>query len=318
MRRVTVAVICVAAATALMAADAPQLRPLPPSLPTVERKGETVVKESWDWAAAMIPVARKWMGTEGKIMLLGDSVTYTNHSTRWARAGKDAAGASDSDKAILAWSHADDGRADTNGWWLAVVDKVPGEVSRSETCAAQLQLDQAIQGGHNGLPSVAQLIKTYNPQVAFILLGGADVVAQRETEACLKDMNTILELFLANGTVPVLITLPPRKIDWRQQLTTALNARCLSLAAMRKLPVIDLYGEIVSRQGGEKYLGTLVTADGTTLTYDKSAGPPTEENLKSCGYLLYNYLTVQKLKEVKEKVLDKRRSRAAPTSRAAR
>ena len=275
MRHIAFGIVVCMVAAAGIAAEPPKVRPLPTSMPAVERKGETVVKDSWAWPREIIPVARRFTGTPGKIILLGDSLTYTNHSTRWARAGKNAPGASASDKAILAWSHADDGREDTNGWWLAVVDKVPGEVARSETCAALLRLDQAVAGGHKGLPPAKKLIEKHNPQVAFILLGSADVVAQRDTQECLKDVNALVELFLANGTVPVLITLPPQKIAWRQQLVQELNGKCLRLAAARKIPLIDLYGEIVSRQPKQKYLGTLVSEDGGTLTHENSSGQPT-------------------------------------------
>ena len=76
-------------------------------------------------------------------------------------------------------------------------------------------------------------------------------------------------------------------------------------AAARKIPIIDLYGEMVSRQPNGKWKGTLVGRDGVHLTHRLSDGPPTKENLANCGYLLRCWLTVQKPKEVKAKVIDK-------------
>jgi lysophospholipase L1-like esterase len=288
-------------ATAGLAA---QIRPVPEDLPKVERKGETVVKESWDWAEAMQPVARKFTGTPGQVVLIGDSLTYANQSTRWAWAApwNRNGGYTDEDKAILRWSHAFEQNKPVNGWWLAKVDRPRG---RSETAASGIRTDQYLKGGFHNLPSLAAILKKYNPQVVFILLGTNDVSAGRKPDDVLKDMNRIVESILSNGSIPVLNTLPPVRGKRRQALLDQINARYLGLAAARKIPIIDLYGEFVSRRPNGTWQGTLVGRDGTHLTHKLSNGPPTEENLKNCGYLLRCYVTVQKLKEIKTKVLDK-------------
>ena len=287
-------------ASVVLAAD---IRPVPADLPKVAREGETVVKETWDWAAAMLPVAKKFTGAQGKVVLIGDSLTYANQSTRWAwGAPWNKAGAyTDEDKAILRWSHAHEQNKPTNGWWLAKVDRPHG---RSETAASGIRTDQYLKGGFHGLPSLAKVLKTHNPQIVFILLGTNDVSARRKPDDVLKNMNTIVEMILNNGSVPVLTTLPPLRIKVRADLVTQVNARYLGLAAARKIPVLDLYGEFVSRQPKGAWAGTLVGRDGTHFTHKLSSGPPTEDNLKNCGYLLRCYTTVQKLKEVKAKVID--------------
>jgi len=280
------------------------IRPVPADLPQVERKGETVVKESWDWATAMQPVAKKFSGAQGKIILIGDSITYANQSTRWAWGApwNRKGGHTDEDKAILRWSHAYEQNKPTNGWYLAKVDRPHG---RSETAASGIRTDQYLKGGFHGLPSLAAILKAHNPQVVFILLGTNDVSARRKPDVVLGNMNTIVEMILNNGSIPVLTTLPPLRGKARQTLLAQVNARYLGLAAARKIPILDLYGEFVSRQPKGAWQGTLVGRDGTHLTHKQSDGPPTEANLKACGYLLRCYTTVQKLKEVKAKVIDK-------------
>ncbi|KPK84680.1 MAG: hypothetical protein AMJ81_05000 [Phycisphaerae bacterium SM23_33] len=290
-------------AAVMLAAEKPKIRPLPASMPAVERKAETVVKETWDWAGEMIPVARKCTGQQGMIVCMGDSLTYANQSTRWAwsipfnRKGE----YTDSDKAILRWSHAYEQDKPTNGWWLAKVDRPSG---RSETAASGITTAQYIKGGFHGLPSLAEVLQKHNPQVAIILLGSNDARG-RNPDDVLRDMNTIVEMVLGNGTIPVLTTLPPARGERMHANVKQINARYLSLAAARKIPIIDLYGEMVSRQPDGKWQGTLVGPDGVHLTHGLADGPPTQENLKNCGYLLRCWLTVQKLKEVKEKVVDK-------------
>ena len=305
MKRFAFTMIAFALVAVVFAAEAPTIRPLPTTLPAVERKGETVVKETWDWAREMIPVARKFTGREGMVILMGDSLTYANQSTRWARAGRNATGASESDKAILRWSHADDGGKLTNGWSQAAVDRPGG---RSETAASGIRTDQYIKGGFHGLPSLAAILKKFNPQVAFVLLGSNDARGRKPDEV-LRDMNTIIETVLANGTIPVLTTLPPARSQRMHASIRQINKRYLSLAAARKLPIIDLYGEFVSRRQKGTWQNTLVGGDGVHLTHELASGPPTRQNLKSCGYLLRCWVTVQKLKEVKQKVIDKARQK---------
>jgi len=285
-------------------AFAAEIRPVPKDLPKVERQGETVVKESWDWAKAMLPVARKFTGKPGQIILIGDSITYANQSTRWAWGAprNRKGGYTDEDKAILRWSHAYEQNKNTNGWYLAKVDRPHG---RSETAASGIRTNQYLKGGFHGLPSLAAILKKFNPQVVFILLGTNDVSGRRKPDDVLKNMNTIVEMILGNGSIPVLTTLPPLRGKRRQDLAKQIDARYLGLAKARQIPILDLYGEMVSRQPGGKWDGTLVGRDGTHLTHKLCDGPPTKENLKNCGYLLRCYTTVQKLKEVKAKVIDK-------------
>ena len=68
----TILVTLTLAAACLLAVEPLTIRPVPSSLPVVERKGETVVKDDWDWAKEMIPVAKKFTGKQGRIILIGD------------------------------------------------------------------------------------------------------------------------------------------------------------------------------------------------------------------------------------------------------
>ncbi len=304
MRRVSWLAALAALGGVVAAGEKAKVRPLPEDLPKVERKGETVVRETWDWAKQMLPVAKRFTGTEGVILCIGDSLTYANQSTRWARnAAVNRKGEyTDSDKAVLKWSHAYDGTKNTNGWWLAAVDRPHG---RSETAASGIRTDQYLKGGFHGLPPLAEILRRYKPQAVFILLGSNDAHGRKPRDV-LTDMNTIVETVLSADAIPVLTTLPPARSKRMHDNVKAYNDLYLSLAAARKIPIIDLYGEMVSRRPGGKWDGTLVGRDGVHLTHQLADGPPTEENLKSCGYLLRCWLTVQKLKEVKAKVIDKK------------
>jgi lysophospholipase L1-like esterase len=261
----------------------------------------TVVKEDWDWATAMMEVAKKGKAAarEGVVLTLGDSLSYANPSTAWARQGQ---GLTAEDRAVLKWSHAFEDQSESNGWWLAAVDRPGG---RSETAASGIRADQYLQGGHHGLPALKDILARHKPQVAFVLLGANDAAAGRKPPDVARDMGAILDAITAAGCVPVLQTCAPRADVAADRLTREYNRLYLELARERKIPVIDLCGEFLKRAPGDAWKTQLLAADGTHFSAQPAAGPPTEENLARCGYLLRCWLAVQKLKEVKKSVIDK-------------
>jgi lysophospholipase L1-like esterase len=258
-----------------------------------------VVTEDWDWVAAMAEVAAagRVKNREGVVLSLGDSLTYANPSTRWARS---PAGGSPGDLEVLKWSHAGTGD-DSDGWHLASVDAAQG---RSETAASGIRTDEFLAGGKAGLPPLGDILSRYKPQVAFVLLGANDASAGRKPDEVAGDMAVILDLLLARGTIPVLQLLAPRADPGRDELTRQYNRRFLEIARGRKIPVIDLYGEFLTRAPGDAWKSGLLHEDGVHFTHEWSGGPPTEENLAQCGYLLRCWLSVQKLREIKTRVLD--------------
>ena len=261
-----------------------------------------VAKETWDWPKAMIEVASKFKGEPGVVMHVGDSTTRNNHATKWVRTVRQgrAPGLTASDKAILKWSHADKDESDKNGWQLSVADV---NDMRTNTAAKNLTTDGLLKGGPGELPPLKKLLATYKPQVVFLLVGVTDAARGRDAQAVAADMGKALDAITATGAVPVLTMLPPNKPA--MAAVKAINAKFLSLAAKKKVPVVDLYGEILARRPGDSWVGTLTNKDGRRLSIDVAEGPPTKENLAKGGYLLRSWLVVQKLKEVKAKVLDK-------------
>jgi hypothetical protein len=121
------------------------------------------------------------------------------------------------------------------------------------------------------------------------------------------DMTKVVDTILANGTIPILSTIPPYK--GKDDVVRTFNAALVEIVKEKKLPLIDYHGEIVKRRPTE-WLGTLISDDGVHPTGDHGgAGPgsePTEENLKNSGYLLRGVLSVRKIVEVKARVLSAR------------
>ena len=250
-----------------------------------------------EYAAAMKKVAARFGGKEGVVLHIGDSITYANPYSAWARHGK---GKSPREQDVLKWMHA--GKQDeTDGWWLCSVDRPGG---RSETAVGGIRSEEWLKGGKAGIAPLAEVVRRYNPRMAVILLGTNDVTARRPVADYKADMLKVVDTVLANGTIPILTTLPP--YQGRDAIVKSFNDALWEVAKARSLPVIDYGGEILKRRPAD-WLGTLVSGDGVHPTASTGgtspADEPTEENLRNSGYLLRSVLTVRKILEVRDKVL---------------
>ena len=246
---------------------------------------------------AMLKVASQFKGKEGVVIHIGDSITYANQYSGWARYGK---GKTPQDEAVCKWMHVgkDD---DTDGYFLCRVDRPGG---RSDTACSGIRSNEYLEGGKSGMPPLADIIKKYNPQMAVVMLGTNDVNGGRSPAQIKADMGKIVDALTANGTIPILSTIPP--IKGKDDAVKAVNAALAELVKEKKLPSIDYYGEILKRRPTD-WLGTLISGDGVRPTGEGAGNEPTEENLKSSGQLLRGWLSVRKIGEVKEKVLDRRK-----------
>jgi hypothetical protein len=97
------------------------------------------------------------------------------------------------------------------------------------------------------------------------------------------------------------VTVPPRKGNTDGAI--AFNDELRKIGAKHKLPIVDYHGEILARRSKD-WLGTLISNDGIHPTAGETAGPATEENLSKSGYLLLGWATLNKLVEVKGRVID--------------
>ncbi len=250
---------------------------------------------------AMLKVASQFKGKEGVVLHLGDSITYANGYSGWARYGK---GKTPQDEAVCKWMHVgkDD---DTDGFFLCRVDRPGG---RSDTACSGIRSHEYIEGGKSGMPPLAEILRKYNPQVAVVMLGTNDVTAGRSPAQVKADMGKFVDALLANGTVPILSTIPPYK--GKEEPVKAVNAALLELVKEKRIPHIDYWGEIMKRRPTD-WSGTLISGDGVHPTVNQGnvnpGSEPTEENLKTSGLLLRGWLSVKKIAEVKERVLDRRR-----------
>jgi hypothetical protein len=259
------------------------------------------IAEDWDYTKAMKKVAAKFTGKEGVVIHIGDSITHANPYSQWARFGK---GKTARDKAVCKWMHTG-GKKSLDGWFLCSVDRPGG---RSDTAVGGITSNQYLAGGKAGIPPLKAVVKKYNPRLVVLMLGTNDATAGRKVADYKKDMAKAVDLILANGTIPILSTIPP--YPGKEDLVKKYNAALKEIGKSRKIPLIDYWGEIIKRRPKD-WNGTLLGKNDVHPTASRAgvtaASEPTEKNLKNSGYLLRGWLSVKKIAEVKERVLDKRR-----------
>jgi lysophospholipase L1-like esterase len=270
------------------------------SVPASVLAEESPLPQGWDYAAAMKQVVAKGHGRPGVVLHVGDSITYANPYSAWARAGE---GRTEADRQVLKWMHAG-ANDDTDGWHLASFDHPDG--GRSYTACGGIRADEMLAGGKQRMPKLADLLDQYEPQAVVVMLGSNDASAGRPVDAYRRDMEAILDAMLTRGIVPIVSTIPPHV--HRETLAHSYNEALHDVARKRQLPLIDFEREILARRPSD-WNGTLLGRDDVHPTADHAgatpSSEPTAENLKNSGYLLRGWLSVKKIGEVKRSVFDR-------------
>jgi len=138
------------------------------------------------------------------------------------------------------------------------------------------------------------------PEMAVVMYGTNDVgknVALAEYE---KNLGAIIDACLGAGCIPLLSTIPP--IMNKDAKVGEFNAIIKKIAAGRQIPLMDFHAEILARQPGTGWNGTLLGKDDVHPSGGKNFDF-SEENLKVCGYALRNYITCRLMKTVIEKCM---------------
>jgi hypothetical protein len=297
-----------------------------------------------EWESAWVSHARALLQAPGKtagfVLEIGDSITHSMAYATWARQGQ---GRTTEDLQAVSWARATswgNGNFDVtskNGWYLADADTT---LQRGMTSSGGLSTGEFLSGSGNGGPDMPvsadavlarQILAdaTYagnleidtllaafgDAQFAVVMLGTNDP----GTPDNLSALSTIVDKLEAQHVVTILSTVPPRNDAFSNDLNVQFNAGIRNLARTRSLPLIDYYQEILLRRPGTTWFGTLISSDGVHPTgsgagfspgsnpYTPGGDPATHRTgdaPSNVGYLLRSWLTIQKLKEVKQYVID--------------
>ena len=156
--------------------------------------------------------------------------------------------------------------------------------------------------------NAAKWLAKLNPEVALVMFGSNDVGQLDAAEYAAK-LRAVVERRLANGTVVILSTMPPRSGHVEKSRAFAEAAR--KIAAELRVPLSDYFAEITKRRPDDwdgalakfKDVPTLIARDGVHPSNpQKFAGDFSDDALRRSGYRLRNYLTLLAVAEVVEKV----------------
>ncbi len=274
------------------------------------------------WAASMWHLRLNATGkTDGLVVLLGDSITYANPFGQWAHYGS---GMTTADTTICTWMHAGNWGVDpptdntsNNGWYLAACD-VTGR-NGSYTARSGITAGQYLTGfAAPDLPGMDKMFtagftnpdgKQYRDAIMAVILLGTNDIGGGDTAGLTTNLGSIIDKLVADKIIPILTTLPPRV---GSDTTVAnFNTAIRNLAQSRAIPLIDFWAEITRRRPGQTWQNTLISGDGvhptgSGLSYNSSSSPYVNngEALSNVGYLLRDWLTVQKIAEVKANAID--------------
>ena len=243
-----------------------------------------------DWVGPMKKVHARFTGQPGTVAQLGDSITIT--MAFFTPLSMDVKNPGD-----LAQAHT----------WVR--SYVQGRCWRAWKGAAFG--NEGRTTSEWGLGNVGGWLKKLNPEVALVMWGTNDTYLGPRPPKYTDNLRAIIQKCLDNGTVPILYTIPPVGNQAGSPERTAhiesFVAAARTVAAEKKVPLVDFYKEIMTRcptDFAKKLLGdNLHPSYPAQYQRDFSA-----EALKNSGYTLRNYLTLKKYWEVHQKVLSKVKS----------
>jgi GDSL-like Lipase/Acylhydrolase family/Domain of unknown function (DUF4091) len=260
---------------------------------------EKPLAQTWDYSAPMKKVAARFKGQAGVVLHVGDSITYSNPYSQWARGGQ---GQTTEDKAVLQWMHAGADN-DTDGWYLARFDHPAG--GRSFTACSGIRTEEMLAGGKQRMPALSAILDNYKPQMVVLMLGTNDAAAGRSVAAYTSDIRLAIKAILNRNGIPIVSTLPPH--PGKPDLVRDYNTSLRQVARELGVPLIDYEREILLRRPND-WNGTLLQKNDVHPSIGQgavtAASAPTPENLRTSGYLLRGWLSVQKIAEVKRVVLE--------------
>ena len=236
------------------------------------------------WVEPMKKVHARFTGTKGTLACFGDSITVS--MAFWAP----LAGQPKNMSSEMAKAHA------------LVKDHMKPECwTKWRGPAFGNQGSMTIRWAHD---NVDAWLKKLNPEVAVIMFGTNDL-GQLKIDEFDKKTRDVIDRCLANGTVVILTTLPPRsgRLEQSRQFADAVR----KIARDKQVPLCDYQAEILKRRpddwdgalpkfkdvpGGTYEVPTLISRDGVHPSNPRMHQDYSEESLRSNGFLLRNYVTL--------------------------
>ncbi len=267
-----------AGAHQFVASPAVQPKPLGAISSPQVRAGSRQAKTPPDWVAAMRQVHTGFHGTQGYVAQFGDSITYS--MAFWSP---------------MSWTYPDQYLTENDGFpktppnarWRDVLlgarDKGPKFANYSGWRVGQLRT------------AMGAVLEREKPEIAMIMIGSNDISGDRVPEKYAAQLAEVVEKCMTAHCVPLLSTIPPRR--GHAKSVAKANQIIRRLAARKRVPLVDFYAACLRLQPGDKWDGTIISSDGV----HPSGGEThvyTDENIRTCGYALRNWLNFQMVRQI--------------------
>ena len=153
----------------------------------------------------------------------------------------------------------------------------------------------------NLLKSIDTVLERDKPEVAIIMIGTNDISGNRVPAGYRAGLEVVIKKCFKANCVPVLNTISPRR--GHDKSVKAINAIIRDVAAKQDLPLADFHAACLRARPGQSWDGTIISKDGVHPSGGKT-NLYTEENLKTSGYALRNWVNFLVLRQLHFRVLE--------------
>ena len=148
-----------------------------------------------------------------------------------------------------------------------------------------------------GKKVIGSALKSIKPEVATILFGTNDILKNDNPGKYYSNMEHIIDSCLKQGTIPILLTIPPTTLKPIDTVKT-FNYQLRELARLKKIPVLDVFQMFVDQSNWKSLL-----SDGVHPSYF--------EDNEACGYYLINESLYEMYKILETEVIGRPRKKLA-------
>ena len=249
---------------------------------SAELAGSTVAALPY-WLDAMKAVHATFQGQTGYVAQFGDSITYS--MAFWTPIGWD-----EPDRYLIA----------ADG-----LPKRPKEKRWRDTLQG-FRAKGPEQGNYSGwrvgdvLKALDAVLEHAQPELTILMVGTNDISGGTVPESYREQLKQVVRKCLAAHCVPILNTIPPRR--GRDEAVQTANQVIRAVAREGQVPLADFYAECLRLRPGQTWDKTIISEDGIHPSGGQ-VNVYTEENMKSCGYALRNWVNFLAVREIYFRVL---------------
>ena len=135
--------------------------------------------------------------------------------------------------------------------------------------------------------SIDGVLARNRPEAAIVMIGTNDINGGKFPTGYRAGLMKVVKQCLRANCLPILNTIPPRR--GHDKAVAAVNAIVREIAKKEKLPLADFHAACLKMRPGKTWDGTIISKDGVHPSGGKS-NLYDEENLKTCGYALRNWV----------------------------